>query len=306
MITQDFEIYGAKSQADLDFLKSLGFTQVILDSPALAEPAEAAGFSVVLANWWSESTSWSDVLPILQFAEGLKNLVSINMMDEPVHCGLSSHPAAVYRGLREMIRAADFVPRLSMTKHGPRPSWPTCWQLLFLDYLEAIDILRIDPYPIADGLPLRAVAEWIGLARQMMASIRRDLPLTVILQAWDSGGGLPSIDQIRVMAYMALFSGADTLSFYGYDQASWNATPGFTEKFAALMGELTGLAREFAGAKVYPVLGAEHLFQAEIELEGRWTCITVNTLDRENGPYGPFQVANQGGRCPRPLPPCGP
>ena len=108
-----------------------------------------------------------------------------------------------------------------------------------------------------------------------------------MLQVWDSGDGLPAIDEIRVMAYMALLSGAETLSFFKYDPAAWSRPEGFVRDFTNLMVELTGLARDFADAEIYPILGADELFQAEIHHRGQWTCITVNTLDLPNGPFGP-------------------
>ena len=305
-ITRRFEIYGASSRADLDSLKCLGFNQVILDFFDLAEPAECCGFSVVLARFWDKRTTWSDVYPVLELAQNLTRLVSINMMDEPIYNGLADHGPEVYLELRRQIRAAGYDEPLSLTMYGPQETWPTAWSRLFLDYLGAIDILRIDPYPIAAGKPLRVVYDWIQLARQLMAAAHRDLPLTVVLQAWDSGGGLPTIDQIRVMAYMALCSGADTLSFFKYDPAVWYKTQGFVQGFTDLMDELTCLAREFADAEISPILGADGLFQAEIYHRGRWTCITVNTLDRPNGPFGPLQVVRTESRCPRPFTTRGP
>lgn len=299
-ITRRFEIYGARSQLDLDFLRPLGFTQVILDDYRLVKPAESAGFGVVLANWWDRETTWEQVRRVLEFARGVRRLVSINMMDEPILNGAGSHEPAVYLGLREEIRRAGYDPRLSLTIYGPQPAWPTPWSLLFVDYLGAIDLLRIDPYPIAGRRPLREVAEWIEQAKRLMAAGGRGLPLTVVLQAWDSGDGLPSIAQIRVMAYMAMLSGAETLSFFEYNPSVWSQVPGFTEGFVALMGELGSLAREFEGAAICPVLGGDDLFQAEVELGGEWTCITVNTLGRPNGPFGPYQVVRDVGRCPRP------
>lgn len=305
-ITRQFEIYGASSLTDLDFLGCLGFNQVVLDFFSLALPAEARGFSVVLADYWDRQTTWGDVCFTLSIAKQLTRLVSVNMMDEPMDNGVAEHAPAVYRELRREIRAAGYHQPLSLTMYGPRENWPAAWSRLFLDYLPAIDILRIDPYPIAGGKPLRVVHDWIQLARQLMAAAHRELPLTVVLQAWDSGGGLPSIAQIRVMAYMALFSGADTLSFYEYDPALWSATRDFVRDFTNLMHELTGLAREFAGAEIFPILGADDLFQAEIDQAGHWTCITVNTLDRPNGLFGPLQVVRTEGRCPRPFPTRGP
>src|SRR5262245_48164503 len=55
-ITQNFEIYGTQSEADLEFLRGLGFTQVIVDLLQFAEPADKLGLGVVLANFWDSST----------------------------------------------------------------------------------------------------------------------------------------------------------------------------------------------------------------------------------------------------------
>jgi hypothetical protein len=305
-IAQNFEIYGASSEDDLHFLRSLGFTQVILDFPQLAEPAESLGFAVVLANWWDKTTPWSHVEAMLQFADGLDNVVSVNMMDEPIYNGTALHGPEVYLSLRRAIRQAGFDEWLSLTMYGPQLSWPASWSRLFIDYLPAIDILRIDPYPLAAGKPLRQVAQWIDQARLLMRAAGRDLPLTVVLEAWDSGAGLPSIGEIRVMAYMALLSGVETVSFYNYSPPAWNSTPGFTQGFAELMSELLALAQEFDGAEIHPILGPDAQFQAEIHLDGQWTCITVNTLRRPNGRLGPLQVVRQEGRCPRPFRASGP
>ena len=49
-ITRCFEIYGANTPDELDFVKSMGFNQVILDYFDLAEPAESRGLSVVLGG----------------------------------------------------------------------------------------------------------------------------------------------------------------------------------------------------------------------------------------------------------------
>jgi hypothetical protein len=300
-ITQCFEIYGANALDELDFVKSLGFNQVILDLFEFAKPAESRGLSVVLANSWNRQTSWRLVRLALDVARDLTRLVSINLVDEPIRGGLADHSPVVYQKLRRRIRRAGYVRPLSLTMYGPQTIWPTPWCRVFLDYLKAVDILRIDPYPIVAGKPLRLVGDWIHLARLLMASAHRVLPLTVVIEAWDSGVGLPSIDQIRVMAYIAMFSGADTLSFYDFHPATWYATAGFVQGFTAMMSELTGLAREFADAKIYPILGADDLFQVEIDLNGRWSGITVNTLDRPNGRLGPCQIIRREGRCPRPL-----
>src|SRR3954454_8225754 len=148
-ITPRFEIYGASSQADLAFLKGLGFTQVIVDHLDLAVPADAMGLSVVLAYFWDRQSTWSDIHQALQLAGQLDRLVSINMTDEPMENGLAVHGPEVYVEIRRQIRESGYDQPLSLTLHGPKETWPTVWSRLFLDYLAAIDILRIDPYPIA-------------------------------------------------------------------------------------------------------------------------------------------------------------
>jgi hypothetical protein len=103
-----------------------------------------------------------------------------------------------------------------------------------------------------------------------------------------------------------MLSGVETLSFYQYNPADWDKVPGFTADFTAMMAELTALAREFAGAEVQGVLGVDHIFQAEIRRDGQWTCISVNTLNRPNGRFGPLEVIRHEGRCARPYAVTGP
>ena len=106
--------------------------------------------------------------------------------------------------------------------------------------------MRIDPYPIAAGKPLRIVFDWIATAREMMREIGHDVPLTVILQTWNSGEGnrveIPSIPQLRAMAYLAMFSEVDTLSFFDFNPREWDRVPAFRQEFQNLMTELKAIA----------------------------------------------------------------
>jgi hypothetical protein len=305
-MTQHFEIYGARSEADLKFLQDLGFTQVIVDLLQLAEPADTLGLGVVLANFWDSSTAPSQVAEVVSLANGLEHLVSINMMDEPILVGLATHAPAVYLRIRDQIRQGGSDAPLSLTEYGPRLDWPVSWSRVYLDFLEAIDIVRSDPYPFAAGRPLELVAEWIDQARLLIGITGRPRPLTVVLQAWACDNGLPPVPMIRVMAYMAMLSGVETLSFYQYNPADWNKVPGFTADFTAMMSELTVLAREFARAEVQGVLGFDHIFQAEIRRDSQWTCISVNTLNRPNGRFRPLEVIRHEGRCAQPYSVAGP
>src|SRR4051812_9174362 len=117
-ITQNFEIYGAQSEADLKSLQDLGFTQVIVDLLQLAEPADRLGLGVVLANFWDSSTTPSQVAEVVSLANGLEPLVSINMMDEPILVGLATHAPAVYLRIRDQVRQGGSNAPLSLTEYG--------------------------------------------------------------------------------------------------------------------------------------------------------------------------------------------
>ena len=302
-VTRSFEMYmdGTFTKADFEYMKALGFTRIFPNFEGYATELESLELGVVLPNWWNGDTTWSTVLQVLQDAAKLTNLVSINMMDEPELDDLPLHAPEVYLKLRREIRQAGFDQPLSLTLYGPRPEWPASTTRFFLDYFGAIDILRIDPYPVLSGKPLRRVADWINQARFLMEVIGREMPLTVVLQTWElSPGTLPAVSALRVMAYLAMFSGANTLSFFDYNPTAWSDNPGFTEGFITLMSELTGLAREFAGAVVYPILGPDDVFQAEVELDGYWTCFKVNTLESQNGTLAPLEIVREKGRCRRP------
>ncbi len=291
----------ATTEADLSTLQQMGFNRVILDRLNLAEPADAMGLEVVLACFWDRATTWSEVAFVLQVAASLSRPPSINMMDEPNDNGLDSHAPDVYRRLRRLIREAGSDVSLSLTIYGPKPGWPPSWSWMFLDYLDAIDLLRIDPYPYVAQKPLDLVSEWIERSATLSRHVGRDLPLTVVLQTWSDGRGLPPIAAIRVMAYVALLSGVQALSFFDYNPVVWNAEPGFTDGFAALMQELTTLAQEFAGARVVGLLGGDGFFQAEAERAGEFTQFTINTRDGPNGRFAPWQIVREPGRCRRPL-----
>lgn len=302
-VTQRFEMYMDETfaKADFEYMKALEFTRIFPNFEGYATVIDSLGLGVVWPNWWNGDTPWSTVSQVLQDAAKLTNLVSINMMDEPERDDQPLHSPEVYLKLRRAIREAGFDQPLSLTLHGPRPEWPASTTRFFLDYLGAIDILRIDPYPVLSGKPLRQVADWINQARFLMEVIGREMPLTVVLQTWElPGGTLPTLSELRVMAYLAMFSGATTLSFFDYNPTAWLNTPGFTEGFITLMSELTGLAREFAGAVVYPILGPDDVFQAEVEIDGYWTCFTVNTRESQNGTLDPLEIVRGKGRCPRP------
>lgn len=60
-VSRRFEMYDPHSRQALLDLKSMGFTQVILDWPELHSAATDAGLDVVLANWWTQETKPEEI-----------------------------------------------------------------------------------------------------------------------------------------------------------------------------------------------------------------------------------------------------
>ena len=57
-VTQRFEIYNPHSEEQLQTVKQMGFTQVILDWPQLHAAATQIDLDVVIANWWTVFSSY--------------------------------------------------------------------------------------------------------------------------------------------------------------------------------------------------------------------------------------------------------
>jgi hypothetical protein len=251
------ELYGAKSKDDLRHFRQIGVDQVILESAGLIPATEQLGMRVVLANWWNADTDEQVIERQLQAARSAKSLVSLNLMDEPIHNNPSIHSPEFYQELRTTLREQGDRTPLSLTIYGPSLKWPDDYDALFKGYVDAVDVLRIDPYPVVAEAPLRLVYDWPRKAQAFIAETGRRIPLTVILQAWSPGDDdqgipqLPEIDQLRVMAFLAMFSGADTISFFSFDPAVWDRKPGFREGFDGLLKDMRQVQRQFACAPCY-------------------------------------------------------
>jgi len=249
---QHIELYGAKTEEHLRHFRQIGVDQVILESANLIPAAEQLGMRVVLANWWNGDTDEQLIERQRQAARSSKRLISLNLMDEPIHNDPTIHSPEFYQGLRTKFREQGDRTPLSLTIYGPSLKWPAEYDALFGRYVAAVDVLRIDPYPVVAEAPLRLVYDWPRKAQTFIADTGRRIPLTVILQAWSLGDDeqgvpqLPEIDQLRVMAYLAMFSGADTVSFFSFDPAVWDRKPGFREGFEGLLQEIRQIQREFA------------------------------------------------------------
>lgn len=103
------------------------------------------------------------------------------------------------------------------------PNHPTyqalCRPAEFDEYLEVLDVIGPDPYPIPRQ-PVGMVAEWVDRALQAMRGMK---PIWVILQvfSWRVYSGNeedrdPTYDEERCMTYLALIHGATGVLYYSY------------------------------------------------------------------------------------------
>lgn len=277
-LTQKFELYGARSGADLKKFQAWGINQVIVDSDSVLALAGEMGFHTVQPNWFHATTPWNDVEARLKNALTVPGLVSVNLMDEPYLNGVEKHPAQYYVELRQKIHTVYPRLPLSLTEYGPSPSWNEERKKIFQAYLPSVDLLRIDPYPVLVKKPLRAVYDWIRLARNLMKE--RPIPIVTVLQTWTetlASPELPTLEQLRVMAYLALFAESETVSFFDYNAAIWGKVPGFEDGFVALIAELKLVASRFRGYRIHHCIDDFGIFRAHLWKKHSKYVATIDT-----------------------------
>lgn len=94
-----------------------------------------------------------------------------------------------------------------------------CYATSFVWSGQCCDILAIDPYPDARERIERVYTETV----QAVEAVRGKKPVYNILQAWQwTAGWLPTSDEMRNMAYLALLGGADGLGYYPVHDSDGN------------------------------------------------------------------------------------
>ena len=249
---QQFEMYCPHSEEDLRELRSLGFTQVILDRPNLHTAATREGLKVVLGNWWSQDTKAEEIERGIGQAREVHpdSLTGFSVMDEPDR-NTPETPFSFYRDLYEQqkptFRTEFPAARIEISHWGPMASLNDAQFEYYSILYQAADVMRIMPYPDLHEAPLDDVYFIIQRSRKLMKMTNRELPLVVILQTWvlPPKNKLPEINELRVMAWQAMLSGAETVSFFDFNKEIWAQTPDFSEGFSTLMKELTGLSDQY-------------------------------------------------------------
>ena len=298
-LPHNFEMYNPHSEAELRAVKEMGFTQVILDNPSLHTLASKIGLDVVMANWWTLETETEVIEKGVEKAKQVdrRRLAAVSMMDEPERYAPQT-PFSFYQALYKNLRAHfdQELPgvKLEISHWGPLRSWTEDAYQYFVPLYQATDRIRLMPYPDLYESPLNEVYYQMVRSRRVMQLAERDLPQVVILQTWvlPEKPKLPTIDELRVMAYQAMLVGADTLSFYNYDVKTWQQTEGFTAGFTELMKELTTFCRHYREASVESRMSADGVLTATLSVPDEApTLIVVNTNREPVEGLEAFEVA---------------
>ena len=112
-----------------------------------------------------------------------------------------------------------------LEKHDPdHPTWAVIYQLQFLrEIIPTFDIIGTDPYPVPDK-PLSMVTDWTRTTNRAYFGLR---PMWQVPQAFDWSGyrqempgekpnRMPTVDEMRSMAWQCVASGANGLVFYSF------------------------------------------------------------------------------------------
>ena len=284
-ITQRFEIYDPHSLADLKAVKAMGFDQVILDQPQWHVEATALGLDVVLANWWTKDSSKELIEQTFRIAKQVdpKHLVGISVMDEPERNAPGTpfqFYVDLYQSLKNRLVEGLAGVKLEISYWGPLSKWDQEYYDYFSNLYVSADVMRIMPYPDLQEGPLSEVYLMLQRSKRAMRQAEVEIPHVVILQAWvlPPDEKLPTIDELRVMAYQAMLAGAGTLSFFEYKPEVWQKTKNFTEGFQELMLELRSLRQRLNGASIESTLLENGVLEATVHWPtGRTDAIRINT-----------------------------
>ena len=246
-------IFNIMEPEDLDIVKEAGFNTVVVPSPRasylLADSAAAKGIGLVVASPSTRKDFW--VMREQKFGNH-PALVAWEVVQRPDAKAI--HPdvmLALYQILTEVS-----------------PTHPVATTLVYPDsmreYARATDIIIPWDLPVPQ-LPITRIADVVSNAREATGGRK---PVWALIQAtgnaWATDntmddtaeGRLPTIAEVRALAYLALVHGADGLMFYAYNiiqsasQRSFRIqrdAPDLWEGIGRLNRELAALA---------PVVGA--------------------------------------------------
>jgi len=207
-------IYWVMTTQDLQAVHDAGFNTVVVPSAraswVLAEAAAAKGMGVVVASPEARREFWE--LRQEKFGE---------------------HPSIIGWETTQRPDAKTIPPEMMTVLYNiiteVSPNHPLITTLSYPDtfrsYAETTDVLQVWDMPV----PRMPIAHTAGLIDAARAAVDGRKPVWAVIQAtgqsWavdksldpKTEGRLPTVEEVRAMAYLALVHGADGLMFYAYN-----------------------------------------------------------------------------------------
>ena len=183
-MTQTFELYGAKDEADIRMFAAKGINQVLVDRPWLHKEASSLGMGVVLGNWWNIETPWAEIERTLDYLRTYP-LVPIAAMKDGL--GRKDEPAYSLRALQEAV--VNALVHRNYSIHGAQVR-----AFLFPNRIEISNPGRLHNTLTRDDLfagcqPVRR--------NQMLAGFLRDYESPVTGRAYMEGRGEGFLTMVR-------------------------------------------------------------------------------------------------------------
>ena len=213
------------------------------------------------------------------------------LADEPGGQGI---PPATLKAKYEAIKAADKTKPVSMV---------FCTQQA-KSYLDVLDLIMVDPYPIPGG----AASSVLG-SLSNVASLGK--PIMMVPQAFGGGENwarAPSAQEERLMTYLGLMSGAVAIQYFVRSpEAGFPYAPAAWSEIRKVAAETRVLTPAILGGKPVAVKAAVAAATAQCTLETKgWSdrdgsiLVIVANLENNDGPACQFSVSIDGSASPPP------
>lgn len=287
--------------AKFSTLKGWGIDQVVVETLASGQSAAKAGLGVVLANWWSTDKTTDFIAAVVKSAATISTLCEIKMADEPIYWQLSQfksartgaattwlYTPAAFAAARSTVYSnwpgPNPIPPLSLSFYGPEESWDILESEFYSQSLPTIDLLRVNNYPYCDPNHYRQIWMWNENARRYMSLANVDIPICTTLQAWANPDShsekrmMPTPQELRVMAYQVLLSGAAVVSFYQFEPANWALFPDYQNQFQAMVQDLVQFINALQVGNATSILGYDSVVRTWLtDSNGNRSMYYVNT-----------------------------
>ena len=128
------------------------------------------------------------------------------------------------------------------------PTWICLYQIHQLEsYMDAIDCIGTDPYPVARS-PISLAADWTRITFKNTLGVR---PVWMVPQAFSwkwypggqSGDRMPTADEMRAMSWQMIASGANGLIYYAFHNIRANSGADYAGNWSSVKAVVSEIAR---------------------------------------------------------------